>query len=130
MPMTGKHQLKPDQRAHRGQAGNRWLETGNNGLQPFEGGGDMTAIPPRPLLIEDPEDETHFRNYFSKAPGMRWSTVLSARGAKEALVLFRGEKGDFSRVFCEVVIPDRNGPEHGGDFRGRKPDVRILMNSG
>jgi two-component system cell cycle sensor histidine kinase/response regulator CckA len=90
-------------------------------LDVFRGNGE------RILIVED---EIHVLNYASKALGMYGYTVLTAADAKEALECFMRENGDFSLVFCDVVLPDRNGLELAEDFRGRKPDVRILMSSG
>ena len=76
------------------------------------------------------EDEIHVLNYASKALGMHGYTVFKAANAAAALEVFVKEKGDFSLVFCDVVLPDRNGLELAGDLRERKPDVKILMSSG
>jgi two-component system cell cycle sensor histidine kinase/response regulator CckA len=76
------------------------------------------------------EDEIHVINYASKALGIHGYNVFRAANAAEALGLFMSENGDFSLVFCDVVLPDRNGLELAEDLRRQKPDVKILMSSG
>lgn len=64
--------------------------------------------------------------------GLRESgyTVLEASTAKEATEIINREKERFHLVFCDVVLPDKNGIQLVEEIQSRDPDMPVLLCSG
>ncbi len=56
--------------------------------------------------------------------------VFSATNAREALDIFRKEKGAFDLVFCDVVLPDIRGPKLVEQLLKQNPGIHVLFTSG
>ena len=90
-------------------------------LQDFRGDGQ------RILLVED---EPELRKLAIKSLSRNGYTVLATANAAEAMDLFEKEKGDFSLVFSDVVLPDKDGIQLTDNLRDLKPGLLVLLTSG
>ncbi len=100
------------------------LEDGTNeaiSLQELQGSGE------RILLVEDEEG---VRDFGMRALGENGYMVFEAANAKEAMESFEKEKGNFHLVFCDVVLPDKSGPQLVEQLLSRKPELLVLLSSG
>jgi len=81
----------------------------------------------RILLVED---EDAVREFATRALREGGYTVYEANGADQAMAVFDDERGDFSVVFSDVVLPDRSGIGLVGDLLAKKPELQVLLASG
>ncbi len=79
------------------------------------------------LLIED---EKKLRNFIANCLKQGGYVVHSASDAEEAIDIFQRENEDFQIIICDVVLPGKNGVELINELLLRKPDLRVLLNSG
>jgi len=87
----------------------------------FKGNGE------RILLVED---EEVVRNILVEMLTGKGYKVISATTAREALNIFKKEKGAFDLVFSDVVLPDIRGPKLVEQLLKQKPGIRVLFTSG
>ncbi len=87
----------------------------------FKGNGE------RILLVED---EEVVRNLLVEMLTGKGYKVISATTAREALNIFKKEKGAFDLVFSDVVLPDIRGPKLVEQLLKQKPGIRVLFTSG
>jgi len=57
-------------------------------------------------------------------------TVFEAENAEQALSLYVREKGMFTLLFSDVVLPNRSGVELAGDLLDRDLKLPVLLSSG
>jgi CheY-like chemotaxis protein len=81
----------------------------------------------RILLVEDEPGVQKLASMLLRANGYQ---VMVAATAREAADIFLRENGKFDLVFCDVVLPDKNGLQLVEQFIASKPDLRIMMTSG
>jgi CheY-like chemotaxis protein len=79
------------------------------------------------LLVED---GLSVRNFAVKALRGNGYEVVEAGSASEAFEAFERWNEEFDIVFCDVVLPDRNGLQVVEELMNRKPGIRILLTSG
>jgi len=91
---------------------------------------DLKSLQGRHEKILIVEDETGVREYLESALIRNGYEVLTAASAVSALDLFENHKRRFDLVFCDVVLPDRNGVELVEDMIERKPGIAVLLSSG
>ncbi len=87
----------------------------------FKGNGE------RILVVED---EEVVRNLLVEMLSGKGYKVFSATNAREALDIFRKEKGAFDLVFCDVVLPDIRGPKLVEQLLKQNPGIHVLFTSG
>jgi two-component system cell cycle sensor histidine kinase/response regulator CckA len=81
----------------------------------------------RILLVEDDEGVREAVSEMLYAGGY---TVVEAQSAQEAMDIFEGQEGDFSLVFSDVVLPDKDGIELVEQCLLQRPDLPVLLTSG
>jgi len=90
-------------------------------LAKFQGRGE------RILLVED---EDYVRELSARTLKENGYIPFPARSAKEALEIFKREKGDFSLIFSDVVLPDKNGLQLVEKLLSAKASIHIILTSG
>jgi CheY-like chemotaxis protein len=81
----------------------------------------------RVLLVEDEEG---VRGYATRVLSENGYTVFAAASVGEALQLYSEERGRFSIVFSDQVLPGRSGLELVEELRQRDPSIGVLLTSG
>ena len=81
----------------------------------------------RILLVEDSEGVREFAAMVLSENGYY---VYSATTVKEALDVFKKEKGEFDLVISDVVLPDKSGLKLAEELNTRNPELPILLSSG
>jgi nitrogen-specific signal transduction histidine kinase/CheY-like chemotaxis protein len=81
----------------------------------------------RILLVED---EGSVRKFAARVLRKNGYIVFEAEDAKGALDIFAREEGNFHLIFCDVVLPDKDGLQLVEQLFSRKPELRVLMSSG
>ncbi|MBN2103676.1 response regulator [bacterium] len=81
----------------------------------------------RILLVEDEEG---VREFTSRALGRQGYIVKTAKSAKEARRLFKGQQGGFDLLLSDVVLPDKSGVELALKCRTDFPGLAVLLCSG
>jgi two-component system cell cycle sensor histidine kinase/response regulator CckA len=87
----------------------------------------LTGNKERILLVED---EEKVRESALKALDKCGYSVIPARNAKEALEIFKKEKGNFRLVFSDVVLSDKSGIDLVEEMLKIHSNVQILLTSG
>jgi two-component system cell cycle sensor histidine kinase/response regulator CckA len=90
-------------------------------LDKYQGKGE------RILLIEDEDD---LRRFTERALNRCGYVVYAAADHKEAMNIFKKEKGQFQLIFSDVVLPDINGIKLAEKFLSLNPDIQVLLTSG
>lgn len=81
----------------------------------------------RILLVED---EAGIRNFVSRVLAENGYSVYEAANTREALAIFKKEKGQFDLLYSDVVLPDKTGLELANKLIATKPDLPVMMTSG
>jgi PAS domain S-box-containing protein len=81
----------------------------------------------RILVIEDEEQVLEFSSRALQECGY---VVFKAHTAKEALEIFRNEKGRLHLILSDVVLPDKNGLKLIEELRNENPDLKVILSSG
>jgi nitrogen-specific signal transduction histidine kinase/CheY-like chemotaxis protein len=81
----------------------------------------------RILLVEDDEGVCAAVSEMLGAGGYE---VVTAENAKKAADAFEEQEGNFHLVFCDVVLPDKDGLELVGELLSQKPGLAVLLTSG
>jgi two-component system cell cycle sensor histidine kinase/response regulator CckA len=89
--------------------------------------GEVLMGPETILLVDDEEMIINVGTEILKALGYN---VLSVRGGKEAVELFRNKKEEVDLVLLDMIMPGMGGGETYDALKGIKPDVKILLSSG
>ena len=76
------------------------------------------------------EDEVPVKKIFVKMLQEHGFDVKAATSAREAMRVFRKEKGNFDLVFSDVVLPDTSGIKLVDRLLKQKPSLRVLISSG
>ena len=76
------------------------------------------------------EDEEVVRNYVVKLLPKEGYSVFAAASAKEALHIFRREKGSFDLIFSDVILPDISGVRLAEMLILENPKIPVLLGSG
>ncbi|MFA5858477.1 MAG: response regulator [Elusimicrobiota bacterium] len=76
------------------------------------------------------EDEEGIRKIVDRALSSNGYIVFSARTVKEALEVYKTEKGDFNLVLSDVVLPDRTGLELIAQLLLDNPKIQVIFSSG
>jgi len=79
------------------------------------------------LLVED---EDGVRQFLRRALQRGGYTVLEARNAGDALLIFEQHPGPIGLMLTDVVMPRMTGPQLAARLRSMKPDLRIVYVSG
>lgn len=90
-------------------------------LQKFQGKNE------RILMVEDDEG---IRESTAGALMENGYVIYKAAGVKEALEIFKREKGDFHLVFSDMIMPDGTGFDLVNQLLSLKPELRVLLSSG
>lgn len=90
-------------------------------LQKLQGNGE------RILLVEDEEE---LRKLTTSMLGENGYVVFEAANVEEAIDIFEREKRRFHLVFSDITLPDKTGLQLIDQLLSRKPDLRVLLNSG
>jgi two-component system cell cycle sensor histidine kinase/response regulator CckA len=91
------------------------------GVGSLDGGGE------RILLVEDDEI---VRVMAAKVLRDKGYVVFPAADAGEAKSVFDSENHEFHLVFCDIVLPDRNGMELCDELVSARPGLKVLLTSG
>ena len=81
----------------------------------------------RILLIED---DSHIRQLTCEMMTDWGYKVFSAPDGRTAKEIFKTEKGNFDLVFCDIVLPDKNGIHLIAEFISKRPRLEVLLTSG
>lgn len=76
------------------------------------------------------EDEEKVREFTTSGLNRSGYVVFAAANAREAIDIFKREKGNFDVVVSDVVLPGKSGIELVDGFRTQKPNIGILLSSG
>ncbi len=79
------------------------------------------------LLVDDEDMILDVGEKMLEAVGYE---VLLARGGKEAIELYRGNKDKIDIVILDMIMPDMGGGETYERMKGMDPDVKVLLSSG
>ncbi len=90
-------------------------------LDKYQGKGE------RILLIED---EDNLRRFAERALNRCGYVAYTAANYKEAMNIFKREKGQFQLVFTDVVLPDITGIKLVEKFLSMNPNIQVLFTSG
>jgi len=81
----------------------------------------------RILLVEDDESLRNFSIRMLSENGYR---VFVAADSREAIDIFKKEKGHFDLILSDVILPDESGPVLANKLLKIKPELRFLFVSG
>ncbi len=81
----------------------------------------------RVLLIDDEEKILQVGEQLLQVLGYE---VMTCRRGKEAVEVFKREKGNFDLVILDMIMPGMRGQEVFQALRTIKPDIRVLLASG
>jgi CheY-like chemotaxis protein len=76
------------------------------------------------------EDETLVRNFAVSGLKENGYRVLEADNAAEAIAIFEKKGEKIKALFCDIVLPDKNGLQLADYLLGRHPKLKILFSSG
>ncbi|RPI54191.1 MAG: PAS domain S-box protein [Deltaproteobacteria bacterium] len=79
------------------------------------------------LLVDDEEQVIDTTKQMLEYMGYM---VLSARGGKEALVLYQDNRDRIDLVILDLIMPGTNGGEVYNQMKALNPDVRVILSSG
>jgi two-component system cell cycle sensor histidine kinase/response regulator CckA len=80
------------------------------------------------LLLVD--DEAMVLQVSQELLEMLGYTVISARGGREALELYRAHRDEIDMVIIDLIMPDMGGGETYDQLREINPHVKVLLSSG
>ncbi|HEX9934043.1 MAG TPA: response regulator, partial [bacterium] len=81
----------------------------------------------RILVVEDADGVRQFLQTALKENGYH---VYSVATVKEAVDVYRKEKGRFDLIFSDVVLPDKSGIDLIEDLLVNDPKLNVLLSSG
>ncbi|MEJ2629193.1 MAG: response regulator [bacterium] len=76
------------------------------------------------------EDDSNIRETSKIALTRNGYSVIAVKDAREALDVFKKEKGNFDILFSDVLLPDNNGIDLAEELSLKNPDLKILLSSG
>jgi PAS domain S-box-containing protein len=79
------------------------------------------------LLVDDEEAPIHVEEMMLKELGYR---VLTARSGKEAISLYKENKGGLDLVALDMIMPEMGGRDTYDRLKKIDPDVKVLLVSG
>ncbi|MEJ2634540.1 MAG: PAS domain S-box protein [Calditrichia bacterium] len=91
---------------------------------------ELRDLPTRRERILYIEDEKEIRDFSTIILKEYEYTVIPAASAKEALEVFKKEKGNFDLIFSDVVLPDGNGIQLVEKLLESAPELPVLFTSG
>jgi PAS domain S-box-containing protein len=79
------------------------------------------------LLVDDEEGVLEVSQELLEMLGY---TVITAKGGKEAIELYRNHVEDIDMVILDLIMPDMGGRETYDQLKGLNPQVKVLLSSG
>lgn len=76
------------------------------------------------------EDEEKIRTFTSKILSLNGYIIIEAKGVKEALEIYKKEKGNFNLVLTDVILTDKTGIELVNQLTLDKPSLKVVFTSG
>jgi len=89
--------------------------------------GELVGRGERILLVED---EEMVRRYTANVLRQNGYEVVEAARSKEALEIFKRDKGNFDVILSDVVLPDFNGLELVNELEKISPNLKVVFISG